>query len=79
MKPPCVFKIETLFGIQPCGKEGAIYDRARRRFLCRDHKKERLCQFQVERAWRWVWQEQEGIATEVWLCRSCTGCSVRRG
>lgn len=70
----CVFRLVNLFGPCPCGREGSIYDRARKGWLCRDHGKERLCEFcQSERAWGRVWHLRDGIASESWFCLSCAG------
>ncbi len=73
----CIFRLESLFGLLPCGRDGSTYDRARKGWLCRDHGKERLCEFcQGERAWGRVWHLREGIASESWLCLACAGVSL---
>ena len=70
----CVKKQDSLFGPRCCGKPGVVYDRARNGWLCRDHTKERLCEFcQAENAWARVWHQYQGIAYYPWLCLSCTG------
>ncbi len=73
----CVFRLVNLFGPCPCGRDGSIYDRARKGWLCRDHSKERLCEFcQGGKAWARICQPIEGIASEVWLCQSCAGLKM---
>ena len=75
---PCVFPLDSLFGPLPCGHEGTVYDRARRGYLCREHSKERLCEFcQADRAWGRRCYLKDGIAYEAWLCLSCAGWTVR--
>jgi hypothetical protein len=70
----CIVKISTLFGVSPCGNEGLIYDRARKGWLCRDHTKERLCEFcHAEKVWARVCYLSDGVACDAWLCRSCAG------
>ncbi len=71
---PCILKISTLYGLSACGCEGTLYDRARKGWLCRDHTKERLCEFcHAEKAWARVCYRSEGIACYAWLCHSCAG------
>jgi len=75
----CVLRTDSLFGALPCGREGTTYDRARKGWLCRDHARDRLCEFcQSEPAWARIWHRREGVATESWLCLACTGVSVKR-
>lgn len=75
----CTFRLESLFGPTPCGREGTVYDRARKGWLCRNHSKERLCEFcQTDRTWARVWHLTGGIASESWLCLACTGVSAKR-
>jgi hypothetical protein len=69
---PCVVKISTLFEASVCEHEGTIYDRARKGWLCRDHAKERLCEFcHAEKGWAWIWYQ--GMDCYPWLCLSCAG------
>lgn len=76
----CILRADSPFGPLPYGREGTIYDRARRGWLCRDHGKERLCEFcQTEKAWARVRHERDGIASESWLCLSCAGVSLGKG
>lgn len=74
----CTLKISTLFGPSVCGAEGIMYDRARKGWLCRDHTKERLCEFcHAEKGWAKVWNQYQGVAYNTWLCPSCTGVRVK--
>ena len=70
----CIIKISTLFGMSTCGHEGTMYDRARKGWLCRDHTKERLCEFcHAQGVWVRVCYQNEGVACDAWLCLSCAG------
>jgi hypothetical protein len=74
----CVVKVSTLYGPSACGDAGIMYDRARKGWLCRDHTKERLCEFcHAERAWARVWHQYQGIAYYPWLCLSCAGVRAK--
>ena len=74
----CTLKISTLFGPSVCGAEGIMYDRARKGWLCRDHTKERLCEFcHAEKGWAKVWNQYQGVAYDPWLCPSCAGVWVK--
>ena len=74
----CVVKMNSLFGPSSCGRDGIVYDRARKGWLCRDHTKDRLCEFcQAERAWARVCYQYHGVAYDAWLCLSCAGCTMR--
>lgn len=74
----CVVKMSCLFGPSSCGRKGLVYDRARRGWLCRDHTKERLCEFcHAERGWARISYQRHGMACDAWLCLSCAGCSMR--
>lgn len=74
----CVIRSASLFGPLACGCDGIIYDRARKGWLCRNHTKERLCEFcQAQHAWGRCCYLKEGIASEAWLCMECAGWSVR--
>lgn len=74
----CKYRLDSLHGPLPCGRDGNIYDRAKKGWLCRDHGKERLCEFcQSEKAWARACQQIGGIASEIWLCQSCAGCQMR--
>lgn len=73
----CVIRGDSLFRPLACGREGVMYDRARKGWLCREHTKERLCEFcQAERAWARQCYLKGGIATDVWLCLGCAGVSL---
>lgn len=73
----CVFRLESLYGPLPCGREATVYDRARKGWLCRDHSQERLCEFcQGDRAWARLWHQRDRVATESWLCLACAGVSL---
>jgi len=70
----CAMKTLGLFGPEPCGRLGLVFDRARKGWLCRDHTGERLCEFcQGEPARTRLWYHQNAAACEVWLCRDCAG------
>jgi hypothetical protein len=70
----CVFKLETWYGLMPCGDDGTVFDRARKGWLCRRHARERLCEFcQAERAWARVCYRYRGITHDAWLCNMCVG------
>jgi hypothetical protein len=74
----CAKKLDSLFGPRSCGKPGVVYDRARKGWLCRDHTKERLCEFcHAEKAWARVWHQHQGIAYYPWLCLSCAGVRAK--
>ena len=74
----CTLKISTLLRPSVCGGEGIMYDRARKGWLCRDHTKERLCEFcYAEKAWARVWHQYQGVAYNPWLCLSCAGVRVK--
>lgn len=76
----CIFRLDSLYGPLPCGREGSIYDRARKGWLCRNHAKQRLCEFcHTGQAWARLWHHCDGIAVESWLCLSCMGVSLGRG
>jgi hypothetical protein len=73
-KHSCVNKTSGLFGPCRCGREGAIYDRARKGWLCPEDMRERLCEFcQGERAWARTCYLDEGVFHEAWLCADCLG------
>lgn len=70
----CVIKTVGLFGPCACGREGMVYDRARRGWLCPEHLRERLCEFcQAERAWARTCYHVDGVLHEAWLCADCIG------
>lgn len=74
----CVVKMSSLFGLSSCGRDGIVYDRARKGWLCREHTKDRLCEFcQAERALARICYQQQGVAWDAWLCLSCAGCTMR--
>lgn len=76
----CVIRGDSLFGPRACGREGVMYDRARKGWLCREHTKERLCEFcQAERAWGRQCYLKGGVAFDAWLCLGCAGWSVKQG
>jgi hypothetical protein len=78
MKHSCVIKTSGLFGPCDCGREGVIYDRARKGWLCPEHSRERLCEFcQYERAWGRVCYHADGKLYEAWLCVDCLGVQSR--
>jgi hypothetical protein len=78
-KHSCVIKTSGLFGPCRCGREGAIYDRARKGWLCPEHSRERLCEFcQYERAWGRLCYHADGKLYEMWLCPECAGLDGRR-
>ena len=71
---PCILKISNLFGTCDCVGEGIMYDRARKGWLCRNHTKERLCEFcHAERAWARVCYQYQRVTYDAWLCRWCAG------
>lgn len=75
---PCIIRISTLLGASVCGHDGTIYDRARKGWLCRDHTKERLCEFcHAERAWARVCYQYQRVACDAWLCLSCAGVRAK--
>lgn len=78
VKNYCVMKTKDLYGPRPCGREGMVFDRARKGWLCRQHLKDRLCEFcHANRTWGEVWFQNAGIASKACLCLSCAGWTTR--
>jgi hypothetical protein len=74
LKHNCVIKTSGLFGPYCCGRDGAIYDRARKGWLCPGHSRERLCEFcRAERASARACYLVESVLHEAWLCADCIG------
>lgn len=70
----CSLKQPSLFDQACCGREATTYDRARKLWLCREHAKERLCEFcHSERAWARLCYVVDDVLCEVWLCANCAG------